>query len=70
MWRLDVEAYSEGYQMGCECEAIVNPNRCSRSFYLGWLSGAHDSGLIAPDADVAAVRADMALNLGSSDWVH
>lgn len=70
LWRLDMDDYSEGYQTACECEGIVNPNRCSRSYYLGWVSGAHDSGRIAPDADVAAIHADMALNLGSSEWVH
>jgi hypothetical protein len=70
MWRLDMEAFMEGYDFAAECCGIVNPQLVSRSFYLGWVSGAHDTGAIAPDADVAAVRADMALNMGHSCWIH
>jgi len=70
MWRLDMDSFAEGYQFACECDCIVNPNAVNRSYYLGWISGAHDSGLIAPDADVEAVRADMDLNMGHSGWVY
>jgi hypothetical protein len=70
MWRLDGDAFAAGYELATMCDCIVNPNRVCRSYYLGWIAGAHDSGLIAPDADVEAVRADMALNLGVSQWVH
>ena len=65
-----MDAFAAGYEMATMCDGIVNPNRVCRSYYLGWISGAHDEGLIPPDADVEAVRADMVLNLGVSEWCH
>jgi hypothetical protein len=70
MWRLDMEAFMAGYEFAMECAEPVNPQLVLRSFYLGWVSGAHDTGVIPPDADVEAVRADMDLNLGHSEYVH
>jgi hypothetical protein len=70
MWRLDLESFHAGYEFACESDCIVNPQTVNRSYYLGWVSGAHDAGIIPPDADVEAIRADMDLNLGYSGWVH
>jgi hypothetical protein len=70
MWRLDLEGFEAGYSFACRCDAIVNPMLVSRSFFLGWLHGASDTGLIPPDANVDAVNADMSLNAGHSQWVH
>jgi hypothetical protein len=70
MWRLDMEAFHAGYEFAMECAEPVNPHLVLRSFYLGWVSGAHDSGTIAPDADVERCRADMDLNMGHSEYVH
>jgi hypothetical protein len=70
MWRLDLEAFASGYEFAMECDEPVNPHLVLRSFYLGWVSGSHDTGAIAPDADVEATRADMDLNMGHSCWVH
>lgn len=68
MWRLDMEAFHEGYEFAQECCDEVNPQKCPRSFYLGWVHGAHDRGRI--NADVEALRADMDLNLGASEYCH
>lgn len=68
LWRLDMEAFHEGFHHAEMCRCCLDPNLVSRSYYLGWVHGSYDEGRY--DASVEALRADMDLNLGHSDWIH